>query len=104
MCGGPRGDPVGPGHRHGAVRVIRLLDESGTDRTAIAPGRGEGGAQDDRNSAENGQAPACGTGGYLGREAIPGDGGKAFLHRVGCTGPVQLVAHERGRYADYADG
>ena len=46
---------------------------------------------------KNGQASACGTGGYLGREAVPGDGREALLHRVGCADPVQLVAHERGR-------
>src|SRR3954464_4386733 len=29
MRGGPGGDPVGSGHRHGAVRVVGLLHESG---------------------------------------------------------------------------
>ena len=47
--------------------AVRLLDEPRPDRPAQPPGRGEGGAQDHRDGAEDGHAPARGTGRHQSR-------------------------------------
>ena len=93
----PRRDPVGQGHRHGAVRPGRLLDEHRPGRaSATTPTVREAEQYVIETALKMGIAPRAEIA-HPDEAPLPRHGRQALLHRHGREHPVRLVQARAGK-------